>query len=73
MYALTICKIEKDTNRWAGLMQPLTLCSESDLINQLFTYDIMEYEFSRLDKGEKFYKEIEWKNYTVFIQYLRVS
>ncbi len=70
MYALTICKIEKDTNRWAGFNQNLTIGLEGDLIKELDFYGV---EFEKGSAFRVVTKEIEWKNYTVFIQYLRIN
>jgi hypothetical protein len=68
MYALTICKIEKDTNIFVD--QNLTMGLEGDVFDALEIYGV---EFEHISRGEKFYKVIEWYNYKVSIQYLKVS
>lgn len=70
MYTLTICKIHTETNSFLGINYPLTIKLEGELTETLNFFGV---EFEPIDIGKMKIKEIEWKNYTVFIQYLRIN
>lgn len=70
MYCTTIAKIDALTNVWAGFNMNSQIILEGTLIEECDSYGV---RFEPCEKGELRVHQIDWKGYTVFIQYRRIS